>query len=240
MEQDEQSPVEITESSETPDTDSKAPFVLAGIAVLGVLLGGAGLYFGLTANQALEGLRQDFTAELAGQPDYSGKIGELTELLESLESRLQNVGEATAQADRQVRALTDDTKRAFRDVDRSLTEVRRHTDINTSELEQIVDAINKLQAAVASGARAPSSSGSRSGSAAPSDSTASGQTSGINPELTVTGPGGGTVHSIESGDTFDRLAREYGVSVRAILEANPSVDPRRLQIGQQILIPDPR
>ncbi|RKX33172.1 MAG: hypothetical protein DRP71_10855 [Verrucomicrobia bacterium] len=44
-------------------------------------------------------------------------------------------------------------------------------------------------------------------------------------------------YTIKSGDTFARLSGLFGVSVQAIEEANPGVDPRRLRIGQKIFIP---
>lgn len=42
---------------------------------------------------------------------------------------------------------------------------------------------------------------------------------------------------IEAGDTLYRIAQAYGVSVPSILEANPSVDPNYLRVGQRICIP---
>ena len=48
-------------------------------------------------------------------------------------------------------------------------------------------------------------------------------------------PGG--FHEIRSGDTFYALARRFGVSLEAILAANPGVDPRNLQVGQLVCIP---
>ncbi len=42
---------------------------------------------------------------------------------------------------------------------------------------------------------------------------------------------------IQKGDTFAVLAKKYGVSVKAIQQANPGVDPTRLKIGQKIAIP---
>lgn len=44
-------------------------------------------------------------------------------------------------------------------------------------------------------------------------------------------------HRIQAGDTIEVLARRYGVSERAILEANPSLSPRLLQLGQDLRIP---
>jgi LysM repeat protein len=48
-----------------------------------------------------------------------------------------------------------------------------------------------------------------------------------------------TEHKIVRGDTFAGLAKQFNVSVKAIEEANPGVNPSRLQIGQSIKIPAP-
>ena len=44
-------------------------------------------------------------------------------------------------------------------------------------------------------------------------------------------------HRVRSGDTLDGIARQYGKTVAEIRQANPQVNPRRLQIGQTIAIP---
>lgn len=44
-------------------------------------------------------------------------------------------------------------------------------------------------------------------------------------------------HTIRSGDTFWSLAQKYNTTVRAISIANPSLDPLRLAIGSQVVIP---
>ncbi|HEU0038400.1 MAG TPA: LysM domain-containing protein [Verrucomicrobiae bacterium] len=46
-------------------------------------------------------------------------------------------------------------------------------------------------------------------------------------------------HVIRKGDAFSTLAKKFGVSAKAIQEANPGVDPLKLQIGQKINIPPP-
>jgi LysM repeat protein len=48
-----------------------------------------------------------------------------------------------------------------------------------------------------------------------------------------------TEHKVKSGDTFGKMAKEYGVSSKAIISANPNLDPRRLKVGQSVLIPAP-
>jgi len=44
-------------------------------------------------------------------------------------------------------------------------------------------------------------------------------------------------HTIVKGDSFATLATKYGVSVRAIQEANPTLVPTRLKIGDKVKIP---
>lgn len=50
---------------------------------------------------------------------------------------------------------------------------------------------------------------------------------------------GGFQYVIRSGDTFYSIARRYGISVEALVAANPGVDPDRLRVGQVICVPAP-
>ncbi len=45
------------------------------------------------------------------------------------------------------------------------------------------------------------------------------------------------IYVIKRGDTLLAIARQFGVTVQAIQEVNGITDPRRLQIGQEIIIP---
>ncbi|MEY2466978.1 MAG: N-acetylmuramoyl-L-alanine amidase, partial [Verrucomicrobiota bacterium] len=46
-------------------------------------------------------------------------------------------------------------------------------------------------------------------------------------------------YAIVKGDTFSSIAKHYGVTIKAIQDANPNVDPKKLKIGQKILVPAP-
>ena len=48
------------------------------------------------------------------------------------------------------------------------------------------------------------------------------------------------IHTITAGDNLWDLSRRYGVSVSALQEANAILDPRRLQLGQELVIPQPQ
>ncbi|MBU5427876.1 LysM peptidoglycan-binding domain-containing protein [Tissierella pigra] len=47
----------------------------------------------------------------------------------------------------------------------------------------------------------------------------------------------GMPYTIKAGDTFYRIAQTYGITVDALMQANPGVNPDRLFIGQVICIP---
>ena len=47
----------------------------------------------------------------------------------------------------------------------------------------------------------------------------------------------GAEHTILSGEHFTSIAKKYDVSIRAIQDANPTLDSRHLQIGQKVKIP---
>jgi len=66
----------------------------------------------------------------------------------------------------------------------------------------------------------------------------------ISQTICIPGPGaglcpGGRPYTIQPGDTFFQIAQRLGLSLQALVAANPQVDPNRLQIGQVICIPQP-
>jgi len=52
-------------------------------------------------------------------------------------------------------------------------------------------------------------------------------------------PGGMTEYVVVKGDSFYTIGKKFGVSMKAIQDANPGVDPAKLQIGQKLVIPAP-
>jgi LysM repeat protein len=47
----------------------------------------------------------------------------------------------------------------------------------------------------------------------------------------------GRFHVIQSGDTFSKVAKIYGVSLNALMKANKELNPKALRVGQKIVIP---
>jgi LysM repeat protein len=47
----------------------------------------------------------------------------------------------------------------------------------------------------------------------------------------------GTEYVVVKGDSFAKIAKKHGVSVKAIQAANPGVEPTKLKVGQKLSIP---
>jgi LysM repeat protein len=54
---------------------------------------------------------------------------------------------------------------------------------------------------------------------------------------TTTTPSTRITHAVQKGETYYSIAKRYGVTPAALQEANPGVDPNRLQIGQRLMVP---
>jgi peptidoglycan endopeptidase LytF len=57
------------------------------------------------------------------------------------------------------------------------------------------------------------------------------------PEATVTPTSLGQTYTVASGDIPETIAAKFGITVEALLAANPGADPTNLQIGQVLVIP---
>jgi LysM repeat protein len=186
--------------------------VPVAIALVGVLLGGAALYFALSnrgAASAIDDVKSDLAttqAELKAveknAADLDSKFSDLAQTNSSLGTQIQNVtGQVNDALNQMGKAITDDR----------------------AQLKTQADALAQLTAKPSSASTSSASSGS--------DKTTT-------PAPTTTAqPGVGGIHVIASGDTFGLLAKKYGVSVSAIEAANPDANPTRLHLGQKIIIP---
>jgi LysM repeat protein len=50
-------------------------------------------------------------------------------------------------------------------------------------------------------------------------------------------PSGVTMHTVASGETLTTIARQYGVSLQSIIDANNLINPDRLAVGDELMIP---
>ncbi len=57
------------------------------------------------------------------------------------------------------------------------------------------------------------------------------------PDVETTVVSGGRVHTVQSGETLMAIARQYGVTVDDIVQANNLPNPDTLSVGQELIIP---
>lgn len=169
----------------------------------------------------------------------SGPSAELNSELESL--RETNLALAARVADlekfkdefaasnpsKQVTDLQKSVQIAFDQAGTAINQTNQRVSANAEKIAEVVKTLNDWATRGSTSAAQPAAASSGRGTA-PTSVTGAGGTAAIARE-----------HTIESGDTFSRLAKRYSVSISAILEANPDVDPRRLMPGQRIRIPAP-
>jgi LysM repeat protein len=127
------------------------------------------------------------------------------------------------------KASTDVASRVSRpELDRVLGQV-------SSAMDNIQVTVNKAAADAKSAAERVAELETR-GPRGGSSSTSAGGSGGS------AGPAPGTLaedgtYVIKAGDTFQKIAPQLGTTADEIVRANPGVDPRRLRIGQKIVIP---
>jgi len=59
------------------------------------------------------------------------------------------------------------------------------------------------------------------------------------PEAPTVTPQRQVTHIVQPGETLSSIARQYGVTSQAIMEANGLEDPNLLEVGQELVIPQP-
>jgi len=199
-------------------TSSMLPIALA---VLAIVLGGAGLYFGMSANQRINPISDNIEASSSSAARIEKQLGsfdtKLTELVVQTDELKQTVN--------RLRVYSSQSEQAAK---QAISGVKD----NREELVKLVTKFNELATSGISTGPRQSTATTAVAPSAPS-STLSANSDAATLSSTVAA----STYSIQSGDNFAKIASKKGISLQALLDANSSVDPRRLQIGQEIRIP---
>lgn len=202
------------------------------LAVLAIALGGAGLYFGINASQQLSPLTDSVHAG-------TSSTARLEKQLSSIETRLTEFGASSDELEKTVERLRIYGSQSEQAVKR----VTSAAQSNRQEIITLAEKMKELADGVASGG-ARRNAATDSNTAANENNQSNGGSSAPRPEglrsdanAESGDPNGATTYRIQPGDTFARIATERDISLNALLDANPDVDTRRLQIGQIIQLP---
>lgn len=194
-------------------------FILLAVGLAGVLLGVVAIYL-VYSGSGKTGEMRDATQQLEAR--LESRLDTLEEQIARLSARQDGTAANQESLERTIRSLGNQTQNVIGQFGTDLNRMQENINSQARSLRELTEALNETRSAV----RRPAAAATTAPAAA--DAT----------QTTAEASSGPRAHQIASGDTFARLAMRYGVSVDAILEANPDADPRRLQIGQRIIIPD--
>lgn len=210
-------------------------------ALVGICLGGVALAFGIVSKNKAEELRGDFS-----------KVQELVEKIREVEESSSGVSATAVRIRRELDSLRDGTQGALDQVSNELSRLRG--DLNESialarGLEDKVAEYSRRTEELQSEPEPVEVAGGGSdreeleeeSSARTSDFVSDLEADSVSNAETEPEPeveaDEGEVYVIQGGDTLSRVASAHGVGLGRLIEANPAIDPDRLQIGQEILIP---
>lgn len=209
------------------ESGSGAGMLPIALALLAIALGGAGLYFGINASQQLSPLTDSVDAG-------TSSAARLEKQLSSIETRLTELAANGEELEKTVERL-----RIYgRQNEQTVKQVASAANANRREIVTLAERLKEFAARMGPGGGAASSdSSSGSTSDGEESDSAEAATRGSIPGADSADPDSSASYTIRAGDTFAKIAMEKGVSLNALIDANPDVDTRRLQIGQVIQLP---
>jgi len=149
--------------------------------------------------------------------EHEGKMARF----DQFESQVSTAASASEKATRDIGALTRSTQDAFNQVG--------------AELGNLRGAITKLEEAPrARAAATPAPAANRGNATAAAANANSGATTAA---ASANAASGAREHVVKSGDTGVKIAREHGISLAALQNANPDVNWNRLHVGQKLALP---
>ena len=155
------------------------------VAVIAVILGAVGLYYGLSS---------------------SNELAKMQTSVANVEQRMETVAGDVGQMDGKVRTLREQ-------VQNELTNV--HNDFAMLQ-QELRDLTNKVVQAKSPSKEKAAGEGKKGEKAAK--------------------PANG-MYTIKAGDSIGKIAKEFGVTKRAIMEANPTLEADKVKPGKKIRIP---
>ena len=201
------------ESPENPSGNGQGMSKILVIAgVIALISGATGTFMALAVKSDLAELRKEINL----QPNPSLKV---QAEMDAIREELASVDEKLAKSNAQLGSIVSQTQRAFENIMREIKANREEVNKSGS----LSGEMGKRIAALENARQKKTNPVSR-------------EKIGERPALAGKPEDG--YHIIEPGDNFDKLAKHYGSTIEAFLRSNPGVDPRRLQIGQQIKIPE--
>lgn len=200
------------------------------VAVIAVLLAIFAGYLAYSTRSDLKRIQSDFANDNNKRAEIREEFNAVNTNLEALSQRVDGLATKVRMlGNNNGEQLRQQTQEGF---DQVATAIKGNQD-NIKKLEkELLELVGNLQSG---GIRRVAGSTSTTSSASyqtsdSSDSSAVASSDGLDAER---------MYEIKKGDFFIHIAKRYNLSLNELQNANPSVDPNRLRIGQKIYIPAP-
>jgi len=210
----------IDESSENVPASRSGIFALA-LAVLAAALSLFALWLSFNNDTGEE-------LDAATRP-LEARLEELSTQLEDLRNEVTAAEAARRQNANQMEALRKQMEGGFGNLSDVIRDNQSKIQRLAASLENQAEAITALQSPRQARTGTNAATGSSSATASSSDSTGEAASNGDDAQ--------GAFYTVQRGDTMGAIARKFDIPLDSLLDANPGVNPRALQIGQRIRIP---
>ena len=215
------------DTSITPETSASSMGVWLAVllGLIGAGLGGTALYFIFTG--------QTSVAELNLHTVSQGEtLTTLENRLYALEQNLSSIEKYQQDSQKGLNVLARQTQDGFQSISDQFAAAREAVQGNTDRIQALFERFFPEEM--------PNLAATTPSSGIPEEIKATG---GVVPPSTPDNSDPSATdtiyYRIQPGDTLTKIARDHELSLSALFDANPEINPNRLQIGQKIHIPKP-
>ncbi len=192
-----------------------------GAAFFGIFLGIAGLVFGIVSKNRAEQIQKELS-----------QVNELFGKIQRIEESSDGMSASAIRLARDLDALKEGTQDVLSRVNQEINRLRQ-------DLNEGIGKVQGLEAKVREAAARPVAEPSPEPVRSEPEERVSAEPVANEPaEDPVADVSEERIYLVQPNDTMTRIAARHGVSLDALREANPTVDPVRMQIGQRIRIPN--
>lgn len=215
-----------TQTPEIAQTNNKSSFLPMALSLVALALAAAALFLAVNSAKKLDSAQEALTVKADKAIAASVEVSNIAPKLQSLANQINEVRSSTKTASNKT---ISDVKSALEYYSKLINENRALISANQEALKTI--ALELRDRPTKSQTRAKAQASEQQ--AAPQEQQKTEQT-----EQSATATASGTkTYKIKSGDYLAKIAKKFKVSIKALQDANPGIEPSKLQIGQEINIP---